>query len=61
MIVITELKIYILIFLVIFVWNRYSHYENDVKLIGTNVWYNRKDFDKLVKELDEKSKMINNN
>ena len=61
MIVITELKIYILIFLVIFVWNWYSHYENDVKLIGTNVWYNRKDFDKLVKELDEKSKMINNN
>ena len=61
MIVRTELKIYILIFLVIFVWNRYSHYENDFKLIGTNDWYNRKNFDKLVKELDEKSKMTNNN
>ncbi len=51
----TEVKIYILVFLVIFGWNRYLHYENDVKLIGTNDCYNRKNFDKLIKELDEKS------
>ena len=52
----TELKVYILIFIAIFAVNRYLHYENDVKLIGTNDCYNRKNFDKIVKELDGKAK-----
>ena len=52
----TELKVYILIFIAIFSVNRYLHYENDVKLIGSNDCYNRKNFDKVVKELDDKAK-----
>ena len=50
----TELKVYILIFIAIFAVNRYLHYENDVKLIGTNDCYNRKNLDGVIKELDDK-------
>jgi hypothetical protein len=52
----TELKVYILIFIAIFAVNRYLHYENDVKLIGSNDCYNRKNLDGVIKELDDKSK-----